>query len=97
MPVPQTFTSGALGLATKWSASSMHTFKFPWPAPSPRTAWPSMYAFWLISSLFFTKAPDAPRGREARNRAEFMSEYALSNKAMLWLGQTKAVEQICLS
>merc|ERR1719388_659767 len=59
MPVPHTFTSGALGLATKWSASSMHAFKAPWPAPSPRTAWPSMYAFWLMSSLvFFTRAAE---------------------------------------
>merc|ERR1719281_2408576 len=67
MPVPHTFTSGALGLATKWSASSMHAFKAPWPAPSPRTAWPSMYAFWLMSSLvFFTRAPEAPQMREAR-------------------------------
>merc|ERR1719263_1435716 len=57
MPVPQTFTSGAAGLATKWSASSMHTLRLPWPAPSPRTDEPSMYAFWLMSSLaFFTKA-----------------------------------------
>merc|ERR1719236_177400 len=57
MPVPQTFTSGALGLATKWSASSMHTFKLPWPAPSARTACPSMYAFWLMSSFaLFSKA-----------------------------------------
>merc|ERR1719267_423442 len=53
MPVPHTFTSGAAGLFTKWSASSMHTFRLPWPAPSPRTAWPSMYAFWLMSSLVF--------------------------------------------
>merc|ERR1719258_493229 len=30
MPVPQTLTSGALGLATKWSASSMHTLRLPW-------------------------------------------------------------------
>merc|ERR1719379_2255103 len=74
MPVPQTFTSGALGLATKWSASSMQTFKLPWPAPSPRTAWPSMYAFWLMSSLFFTRAADAPQKREARIKAEFMFE-----------------------
>merc|ERR1719164_291489 len=66
MPVPQTLTSGALGLATKWSASSMHTLRFPWPAPSPRTAWPSMYAFWLMSSLvFFTSALEAPHKREA--------------------------------
>merc|ERR1719456_341096 len=53
MPVPQTFTLGALGLATKWSASSMHTLRLPWPAPSPRTAWLSIYAFWLMSSLAF--------------------------------------------
>merc|ERR1719262_662927 len=71
MPVPQTFTSGALGLATKWSARSMHTFKLPWPAPSPRTEAPSMYAFWLISSLFFTKAPDTPERRKTKNKAEF--------------------------
>merc|ERR1719327_1292381 len=69
MPVPQTLTSGAFGLATKWSASSMHTFRFPWPAPSPRTAAPSMYAFWLISNLlFFTKAADATERRDARIR-----------------------------
>merc|ERR1719263_1691790 len=53
MPVPQTFTSGAAGFATNWSASSMHTLRLPWPAPSPRTAEPSMYAFWLMSSLVF--------------------------------------------
>merc|ERR1719446_593700 len=72
MPVPQTFTSGAFGFATKWSASSMHTFKLPWPAPSPRTACPSMYAFWLMSSLFFTKAPDVPDRRQTKSIAEFM-------------------------
>merc|ERR1719473_1951682 len=77
MPVPQTFTSGALGLATKWSASSMHVFKAPWPAPSPRTAAPSMYAFWLMSNLFFNKAPDAPQRSDARIRAEFMTEYEM--------------------
>merc|ERR1719262_1308254 len=67
MPVPQTFTLGALGLATKWSASSMHTFRLPWPAPSPRTAWLSMYAFWLMSSLvFFTKAAVETHSRDAR-------------------------------
>merc|ERR1719240_428631 len=65
MPVPQTLTSGAFGFATKWSANSMHTLRFPWPAPSPSTAWPSMYAFWLISSLVFTKALEAPQKREA--------------------------------
>merc|ERR1719198_1040272 len=51
MPVPQTFTSGALGLATKWSANSMQTFRLPCPAPPPRTADPSINAFWLMSSL----------------------------------------------
>merc|ERR1719236_15364 len=67
MPVPQTFTSGALGLATKWSASSMQTLRFPCPAPSPRTAWPSIYAFWLMSSLvFFTNADEAPQKRDTR-------------------------------
>merc|ERR1719329_1834127 len=75
MPVPHTFTVGALGLFTKWSASSMHTLRFPCPAPSPRTAWPSMYAFWLMSSFVFTRALDAPQMREARmNTAEFISE-----------------------
>merc|ERR550514_1503775 len=74
MPVPHTFTFGALGLFTKWSASSMHTFRLPWPAPSPRTACPSMYAFWLISSLFFTKTPDATQRRDAKITAEFMFE-----------------------
>merc|ERR1719473_845323 len=53
MPVPQTFTSGAAGFATNWSASSMQTLRLPWPAPSPSTAEPSMYAFWLMSSLVF--------------------------------------------
>merc|ERR1719160_2210911 len=77
MPVPQTLTFGALGLLTKWSASSMHTLRLPWPAPSPSTACPSMYAFWLMSSLFFTKAPEAPYRRDARIRAEFMSEEAV--------------------
>merc|ERR1719272_489732 len=82
MPVPQTFTSGALGFFTKWSASSMHTFRLPWPAPSPRTACPSMYAFWLISSLFFTKAPDAPQRRETRINAEFIFEE--TDRSMFW-------------
>merc|ERR1719217_1619035 len=73
MPVPQTFTSGAFGLATKWSASSMQTLRLPWPAPPPRTALPSMNAFWLISSLFFfTKAPFAPQRRVMMITAEFM-------------------------
>merc|ERR1719218_518450 len=73
MPVPQTLTSGALGLATKWSASSMHTFRLPWPAPSPRTAWPSMYAFWLMSNLFFTRAPLVLQRRAAKKiTADFM-------------------------
>merc|ERR1719399_1976987 len=78
MPVPQTLTSGALGLATKWSANSMQTFRLPCPAPSPRTAAPSMYAFWLMSSfVFLTRAADAPDRSEMRIRAEFMSEDAL--------------------
>merc|ERR1719156_16325 len=69
MPVPQTLTSGAFGFATKWSASSMHTLRFPWPAPSPRTAWPSMYAFWLMSSLaLWVKAALLLR-RDARTMA----------------------------
>merc|ERR1719313_2770209 len=70
MPVPHTFTSGALGLFTKWSASSMHTLRLPWPAPSPRTAWPSMYAFWLMSSLaFLTNALETPQAKVARTIA----------------------------
>merc|ERR1719161_925602 len=79
MPVPQTFTSGAFGLATKWSASSMQTFRLPWPAPSPRTAAPSMYAFWLMSNLLLTRASAAPKKREARIKAEFMAEYVMSS------------------
>merc|ERR1719456_96877 len=78
MPVPQTFTSGALGLATKWSASSMHTFKLPWPAPSPRTAAPSMYAFWLMSSfVFLTKAALALKRRDRTTKTEFMTGVVL--------------------
>merc|ERR1719169_10054 len=66
MPVPQTFTSGALGFATNASASSIHTLRPPCPAPSPRTAWPSMYAFWLMSNLvLFTKAADEAERSEA--------------------------------
>merc|ERR1719335_1728275 len=77
MPVPQTLTSGALGLATKWSANSMQTLRLPCPAPSPRTAAPSMYAFWLMSSfVFFTRPADAPERRQARIRTEFMSRDA---------------------
>merc|ERR1719160_2160107 len=64
MPVPQTFTVGALGFATKWSANSMQVLRAPCPAPSPRTAEPSMYTFWLMSSLFFLRRPaDAPQRR----------------------------------
>merc|ERR1719169_360799 len=76
MPVPQTFTVGAFGLFTKWSASSMHTLRLPWPAPSPRTAEPSMYAFWLMSSLaFFTKAAPLQLKRDAMiSAAHFMFE-----------------------
>merc|ERR1719359_1913203 len=73
MPVPQTFAVGAFGLATKWSARSMQTLRFPWPAPSPRTAEPSMYAFWLMSSLVFrTKAAELQLRRQARIAAAFM-------------------------
>merc|ERR1719161_1012917 len=86
MPVPQTLTSGALGFSTKWSASSMHTFKFPWPAPSPRTAWPSMYAFWLMSSLVFTSALEAPQKREAiMITTAFIFERWAVEQSMVWL------------
>merc|ERR1719235_2804667 len=84
MPVPQTLTSGALGLATKWSANSMHTLRFPWPAPSPRTAWPSMYAFWLMSSLLFTNALEAPQTREATmTTTAFILERCAVERSML--------------
>merc|ERR1719262_937014 len=74
MPVPQTFASGAAGLATKWSARFMHTFRLPWPAPSPRTAAFSMYAFWLMSSLVFRVSAAALQEKsEARmSTATFM-------------------------
>merc|ERR1719405_274999 len=72
MPVPQTFTSGAAGFATKWSASSMHTLRLPCPAPSPRTAWPSQYAFWLMSSLdLLSKAVVLHMREEIRIAAKF--------------------------
>merc|ERR1719146_404056 len=82
MPVPQTFTSGAFGLFTKWSARSMHTLRLPWPAPSPRTAWPSMYAFWLMSSLvFFTNADEAPQNRDVRTiTTAFIFEWQMKNQ-----------------
>merc|ERR1719424_1896316 len=78
MPVPQTFATGAAGLATKWSARFMHVLRLPWPAPSPRTAEFSMYAFWLMSSLvFFTKAAVLQPRRAARTTAAArMSETA---------------------
>merc|ERR1719146_399379 len=74
MPVPQTFTFGAFGFATKWSASSMHTLRLPWPAPSPSTACPSIYAFWLMSNFaFFTKVLEEGEKRQARMiTAKFM-------------------------
>merc|ERR550514_137974 len=77
MPVPQTFAIGAFGLLTKWSARFMHTLRFPWPAPSPRTAEPSMYAFWLMSSLVFrTRAAELQLRSDARTSAEkFMLKY----------------------
>merc|ERR1719230_1236320 len=75
MPVPQTLTSGALGFATKWSASSMQTLRFPWPAPSPRTAWPSMYAFWLMSNLALVSAAALQERSEAKmSTAIFMAD-----------------------
>merc|ERR1719164_113705 len=85
MPVPQTLTSGAFGLATKASASSMQTLRFPWPAPSPRTAWPSMYAFWLMSNLvFFTSALEAPQKRETNTiTIAFIFERWAIDRAML--------------
>merc|ERR1719456_1018066 len=74
MPVPQTLAVGAFGLFTKWSARFMQTLRLPWPAPSPRTAWPSMYAFWLMSSLaFFTRTAPVQLRRDARmSAAPFM-------------------------
>merc|ERR1719321_2551959 len=84
MPVPQTFTSGALGFATKWSANSMQTFRLPCPAPSPRTAAPSMYAFWLMSSFaFLTRLAEAPRKRQARITARFMFKRIQSTPIIL--------------
>merc|ERR1719335_348964 len=75
MPVPHTFTFGALGLLTKWSASSMHTLRFPWPAPSPSTGWLSTYTFWLISSLAFclSKADPLQIRSATMSAANFMS------------------------
>merc|ERR1719213_939305 len=79
MPVPQTLTSGAFGLFTKWSASSMQTFKLPWTAPSPSTAWPSIYAFWLMSSFAFrVKAAVV----EARRQANTSADVCMSDSAM---------------
>merc|ERR1719174_3519730 len=86
MPVPQTFTSGALGLATKWSASSMHTLRLPWPAPSPRTAWPSRYAFWLMSSLlFFTRVAEL----QAKSRANETTAARMLDES--WFGARKGL------
>merc|ERR1719235_1523081 len=84
MPVPQTFTSGALGFATKWSANSMQTFRLPCPAPSPRTAAPSMYAFWLMSSfVFFTKAALVLQRRVSANTTEFISSRLLEMRRLI--------------
>merc|ERR1719161_2341058 len=92
MPVPQTLTSGALGFFTKWSASSMHVLRFPWPAPSPRTAWPSMYAFWLMSNLvFLTNAAEALQKREATTKTTaFMFEMCAIDYQCSdwWIGYT---------
>merc|ERR1719235_588960 len=83
MPVPQTFTSGAFGFATKASASSMHTFRLPCPAPSPRTAWPSMYAFWLMSNLaLFTKRAGT---QERREKTTIIIELILRELEFNWV------------
>merc|ERR1719263_1956948 len=78
MPVPHTFTVGAFGFATKWSASSMQTLRLPWPAPSPSTAEPSMYAFWLMSSLVFrvNAAALQPRRQTKTSVATLISDSA---------------------
>merc|ERR1719324_1623038 len=90
MPVPQTLTSGALGLATKWSANSMQVFRAPCPAPSPRTAWPSMYAFWLISSLDFLTKAAALHTREATMmNATFMLEGMKQKILTVWARLSK--------
>merc|ERR1719359_992062 len=73
MPVPQTFTTGAFGLLTRWSASPMHTLRLPCPAPSPSTAWLSMYTFWLMSSLVFRRAELQPRSEARITTATFIS------------------------
>merc|ERR1719487_262819 len=73
IPVPQTLTEGAAGLFTKWSASSMQVLRLPWPAPSPRTAEPSMYAFWLMSSFAFPLKAAAPQRTDTKMTvAKFM-------------------------
>merc|ERR1719316_2187513 len=72
MPVPHTFTTGAFGLETRWSASPMHTLRLPWPAPSPSTAWFSMYTFWLMSSFTFRARPAEPQQRREAKMSAFM-------------------------
>merc|ERR1719156_489227 len=87
MPVPHTFTSGAFGLATKWSASSMQVLRTPWPAPSPSTASPSMYAFWLMSSFAFPSRPEALHTREETMMA---ATFMMSRKVLscdCWLAR----------
>merc|ERR1719428_2568311 len=69
MPVPQTFTAGLLATVMKCSASPMQTLRLPCPAPSPRTACPSMYAFWLISSFAFWRRAVALDTRETQMMA----------------------------
>merc|ERR1719160_2329432 len=85
MPVPQTFAVGAFGFATKCSARFTHLLKLPWPAPSPRTAEPSMYAFWLISSLAFrVKAAELQPRRQAKtSAATCISEGVLARSQLL--------------
>merc|ERR1719158_2710380 len=83
MPVPQTFTVGALGFSTNWSASSMQTFRFPWPAPSPRTAEPSMYAFWLMSSFAFrVRAAVVKAGTDKRRQAKTSAEVCIADSVV---------------
>merc|ERR1719456_185894 len=85
MPVPQTFTVGAFGLATKWSARFMHTLRLPWPAPSPSTAEPSTYTFWLMSSLVLrVKAAELqPRMQANRSVAARISESTVARCLLL--------------
>merc|ERR1740117_1501145 len=75
MPLPHTFTAGLLATEMKCSASPIQELRTPCPAPSPRTAWPSMYAFWLMSSLALPcKATALQRTEKTMATANFMLE-----------------------